>query len=97
MARARARARDGVRRMVRRYPSGVRGRGGLPLPDGVGQVDGPGGGLGAERLQEPEAHEMEAPEVVLVPLSSLPELIDTGEIRGGASVAGLLQALRRVR
>ena len=53
-------------------------------------------GVGAERLHEPEAHEMEAPEVVLAPLSSLPELIDSGEICGGASVAGLLQALRRL-
>jgi len=52
--------------------------------------------IGAERLHEPEAHEMEAPEVVLVPLSTLPELIDSGEICGGASVAGLLQALRRL-
>jgi 8-oxo-dGTP pyrophosphatase MutT (NUDIX family) len=52
--------------------------------------------VGAERLHEPEAHEMEAPEVVLAPLSTLPELIDSGEICGGASVAGLLQALRRL-
>ena len=44
----------------------------------------------------PEPHEMEAPDVVLAPLSSLPELIDSGEISGGASVAGLLQALRRL-
>lgn len=49
---------------------------------------------GAERLHEPEAHEMETPEVVLAPLSSLTELIDSGEVCGGASVAGLLQALR---
>jgi len=52
--------------------------------------------VGAERLHEPEAHEMEAPEIVLVPLSSVLELIDSGEIRAGASVAGLLQALRRL-
>ncbi len=52
--------------------------------------------LGAERLHVPEQHEMEAPEVVLVPLANIPGLIDRGEIRGGASVAGLLQALRRV-
>lgn len=52
--------------------------------------------VGAERLHEPEAHEMEAPEVVLAPLSTLSELIDGGEICGGASVAGLLQALRRL-
>ena len=50
----------------------------------------------AERLHEPEAHEMETPEVVLVPLSSLPGLIDRGEICGGTSVAGLFQALRRL-
>ncbi len=52
--------------------------------------------VGAEQLHEPEAHEMEAPELVLAPLSSIPGLIDTGEICGGASVAGLLQALRRL-
>ena len=52
--------------------------------------------VGAERLHEPEAHEMEAPEVVLAPLSTLADLIDSGEICGGASVAGLLQALRRL-
>jgi len=52
--------------------------------------------VGAERAHLPEAHEMEAPEVVLAPLSSVPELIDSGEICGGASVAGLLQALRRL-
>ncbi len=52
--------------------------------------------VGAERLHEPEPHEMEAPEVVLAPLSGLPGLIDSGEISGGASVAGLLQALRRL-
>ena len=39
---------------------------------------------------------MEAPEVALAPLSSTAELIDSGEICGGASVAGLLQALRRL-
>lgn len=52
--------------------------------------------VGAERLHEPEAHEMDAPEVVLAPLSSMAELIDGREICGGASVAGLLQALRRL-
>lgn len=52
--------------------------------------------VGAERLHEPEAHEMETPEVVLVPLSAVAALIDSGEICGGASVAGLLQTLRRV-
>ena len=52
--------------------------------------------VGAERLHEPEEHEMETPEVVLAPLSGVAELIDSGEICGGASVAGLLQALRRV-
>ena len=52
--------------------------------------------IGAELLHAPEAHEMEAPEVVFVPISTLPALIDSGEIRGGASVAGLLQALRHL-
>ena len=52
--------------------------------------------VGAEPLYEPEPHEMEAPEVVLVPLTEIPVLIDRGEICGGASVAGLLQALRRL-
>jgi ADP-ribose pyrophosphatase len=51
---------------------------------------------GAEQLHEPEQHEMEAPEVVLVPLSSVPDLIDAGEICGASSVVGLLQALRRL-
>jgi 8-oxo-dGTP pyrophosphatase MutT (NUDIX family) len=50
----------------------------------------------AEPLHEPEAHEMETPEVVLAPVSSLTTLIDSGDICGGASVAGLLQALRRL-
>ena len=49
-----------------------------------------------EPLHEQEPHEMEAPEVVLVPLAEIPGLIDRGEISGGASVAGLLQALRRL-
>jgi ADP-ribose pyrophosphatase len=53
-------------------------------------------GVRAEHVHEPEPHEMEAPEVVLTPLSTLPELIDSGEICGAASVAGLLQALRRL-
>ena len=52
--------------------------------------------VGAEPLHEPEPHEMEAPEVVLVPLTEIPGLIDRGEVCGGASVAGLLQALRRL-
>lgn len=51
---------------------------------------------GAECVAEPEAHEMETPEVVLVPLPSVTELIDSGEICGASSVAGLLQALRRL-
>ena len=50
----------------------------------------------AELLHEPEAHEMESPEVVLVALTEIPALIDSGEVCGGASVAALLQALRRL-
>lgn len=50
----------------------------------------------AELLHEPEQHEMETLEVVLVPLMEIAGLIDRGEISGGASVAGLLQALRRL-
>jgi 8-oxo-dGTP pyrophosphatase MutT (NUDIX family) len=53
-------------------------------------------GLDATRLHEPEPHEMEDPEVVAAPLSSIPSLIDGGEVRGSASVAGLLQVLRRL-
>jgi len=49
----------------------------------------------AERLHEPEPHEMEAPEVVLVPLAEGPSLIGTGEICGAASVAGLLMTCDR--
>ena len=52
--------------------------------------------VGAERKHEPEPHEMEDPELVLVPLAEIPGMIDRGEICGGASVAGLLQALRRL-
>jgi 8-oxo-dGTP pyrophosphatase MutT (NUDIX family) len=50
---------------------------------------------GAERLHEPEAHEMEAPQVVLVPLEAVPGLVVSGEIRSAASAAGLLLALER--
>jgi 8-oxo-dGTP pyrophosphatase MutT (NUDIX family) len=50
-------------------------------------------GVDAERLHDPEAHEMESPEVVLAPLSGVPGLIAAGEICGAASVAGLLLAL----
>jgi len=39
---------------------------------------------------------MEAPEVVLAPLSSMAELIDSGEICGGAAGVGLLEELRRL-
>lgn len=52
--------------------------------------------LDAERLLVPEPHEMEDPEVVLAPLASVAAMIDDGQICGAASVAGLLQALRRV-
>ena len=50
----------------------------------------------AERLHDPEPHEMEAPEVALTPLVDAPRLIASGEICGGASVAGLLLAMRHV-
>ncbi|MDH4177034.1 MAG: NUDIX hydrolase [Thermoleophilia bacterium] len=50
----------------------------------------------AELLHEPERHEMETPDVVVVPLDGIPELIAAGEIQGAASVAGLLLALDRL-
>src|SRR5262245_46013444 len=53
-------------------------------------------GRRAERLHEPEAHEMETPDVVVVPFDSVVGLIDTGEICGGASVAGLLLARAQI-
>jgi ADP-ribose pyrophosphatase len=52
-------------------------------------------GREAEPLHAPEAHEMEAPDVVLVPLADVQGLVRRGEIRGGASVAGLLLAVER--
>jgi ADP-ribose pyrophosphatase len=52
---------------------------------------------GAERRHEPEPHEMEAPEVVLVPFDEVTALLDDGSIRGAASVAGLVLALHRAR
>jgi len=52
-------------------------------------------GRDAERMHKPEAHEMETPDVVVVPLAGVSALIAGGEIRGGASVAGLLLALAR--
>lgn len=52
---------------------------------------------GAEQLHEPDQNEMESAEIVLVPLSGIPSLIDNGEIRGSSSVAALLLALRRLR
>ena len=52
--------------------------------------------VGAERIHEPEHHEMEAPDVVLVPLSDIPALIDRGEICGATSVATLLLTVRRL-
>ena len=50
----------------------------------------------AERLFEPEPHEMESPEVVLRQLVDVPELVDTGAVCGATSVAALLLALRRL-
>jgi mutator protein MutT len=52
-------------------------------------------GLDAERVQEPEPHEMEAPEVVLTRLADAVELARSGTIVGAASVAGLLLAADR--
>jgi 8-oxo-dGTP pyrophosphatase MutT (NUDIX family) len=52
-------------------------------------------GRDAELLHEPEAHEMETPDVVLAPLAEVPGLVTRGEVCGGASVAGLLIALGR--
>jgi 8-oxo-dGTP pyrophosphatase MutT (NUDIX family) len=51
---------------------------------------------GAEPLHEPEPHEMEAPEIVLVPLVDVRGLVASGEIRSAASVAGLLLALEHL-
>ena len=53
-------------------------------------------GRHAEHLHDPVPHEMESPEVVLVPLVDVPALIADGEIRASASVAGLLLALRHL-
>jgi ADP-ribose diphosphatase len=53
-------------------------------------------GRDAERLHEPEAHEMETPDVVIVPFAKVLELVVKGEICGAASVAGLLLASRRL-
>jgi ADP-ribose diphosphatase len=50
----------------------------------------------AEQRYEPEQNEMEAVEIVLVPVSGIPSLIDDGEICGASSVGALLQALRRL-
>ena len=52
-------------------------------------------GREAQQLHPPEAHEMEAPEVVLVPAHGVPGLVERGEVRAAASVAGLLLALAR--
>lgn len=52
--------------------------------------------LGAERLHEPEPHEMEAPEVVLAGLADVRGLVDRGEICGAVSVVGLLQTIDRL-
>ena len=50
-------------------------------------------GRNAERLHDPVPHEMESPEVVLVPRAEVTGLIAAGEICASASVAGLLLAL----
>jgi hypothetical protein len=50
----------------------------------------------AEPLHEPEEHEMESPDVVLVPLAEVASLIRSGKICAAASVAGLLLILERV-
>ncbi len=54
-------------------------------------------GREAERLHEPEPHEMESPDVVLVPLADVSELIGAGRICAAPSVAGLLLAVQRAR
>lgn len=53
-------------------------------------------GRHAERLYEPEEHEMETPDVVLVPLAEVPGLLAGGEICAAASVAGLSLARNRL-
>jgi 8-oxo-dGTP pyrophosphatase MutT (NUDIX family) len=50
-------------------------------------------GRGAERLHEPDPHEMEAPDAVVVPLAEVTRLVERGEVCAAASVAGLLLAL----
>ena len=52
--------------------------------------------LDAELAHEPEPHEMEAPDVVLVPLEDIACLINRGEILGAVSVATLLLTLERL-
>jgi 8-oxo-dGTP pyrophosphatase MutT (NUDIX family) len=52
--------------------------------------------VGAEKIGEPEPHEMEAPDVVLVPLAEISDLINRGEISGAVSVATLLLTLQRL-
>lgn len=52
--------------------------------------------VGAAKLHEPEPHEMEDPDVVLVPLGEIPGLIDRGEICGAVSVATLLLTLQHL-
>ena len=52
--------------------------------------------VGAEKIYEPEPHEMEDPDVVLVPLAEIAGLIDHGEICGAVSVAALLLTLQRL-
>jgi 8-oxo-dGTP pyrophosphatase MutT (NUDIX family) len=49
----------------------------------------------AVRAHEPEQHEMETPDVVLVPFAEIADLIDSGAICGAVPVAALLLALRR--
>jgi len=50
----------------------------------------------AERRYAPEQHEMEAPDVVLVPLREIFGLIESGAICGAVSVATLLLVLQRL-
>jgi len=52
--------------------------------------------LGAEKIHEPEPHEMESPDVVLIPLADIADLINRGEICGAVSVATLLLTLQRL-
>jgi 8-oxo-dGTP pyrophosphatase MutT (NUDIX family) len=52
-------------------------------------------GRDVARVADPEPDEMEAPELVLVPLDAVAGLVAAGELCAAASVAGVLLALAR--